>query len=132
MPRSALAANHKAEVFVWNPESSVSFKEVTRFFAHESGYLIRAKISPDCQSLVTTGSDGTARIFNTTTWRLEQTLSQHQKWVWDAVFSADSNYLVTASSDHCSRLFNLRTGEVVRQYTGHSLAVTCVALNDTT
>jgi len=53
-------------------------------------------------------------------------------WVWDAVFSADSNYLVTASSDHCARLFNLRTGEVVRQYTGHTNAVTCVALNDST
>jgi len=61
---------------------------------------------------------------------LTLTLAQHQKWVWDAVFSADSSYLVTASSDNIARLFNLRTGEVVRQYEGHQFAVTCVALND--
>ncbi len=61
---------------------------------------------------------------------LTLTLSQHRKWVWDAVFSADSSYLVTASSDNVARLFNLRTGEVVRKYEGHQYAVTCVALND--
>ena len=60
---------------------------------------------------------------------LQQTLDQHTKWVWDAVFSADSSYLVTASSDDSAKLWNLRTGEVVRHYDVGS-AVTCVALND--
>ena len=86
---------------------------------------------------------------------LSKTLSQHSKWVWDAVFSADSGkvkeisllqnyrdrmyfthppncsgYLVTASSDQTSRLWKMGTGEVVRIYSGHQSAVTCVALND--
>ena len=59
------------------------------------------------------------------------TLAQHQRWVWDAVFSADSLYLVSASSDYSARLWDLRTGDVVRMYSaGNNLAVTCVALND--
>lgn len=57
-------------------------------------------------------------------------LKDHQRWVWDAVFSADSSYLVTACSDHHPRLWDLRTGDLVRTYQGHNLAVTCVALND--
>ena len=130
--KTVVAANNNAEVFVWNPESSKNFKEVTRFFAHETGYCIKAKISPDCKTLVTTGSDRTARLWDTEKWTLTQTLAQHQQWVWDAVFSADSSYLVTASSDHSARLWSLRTGEVVRQYSGHQNAVTCVALNDST
>lgn len=125
-----VAANNHADVFVWDPSDSRSFKPVTKFRAHPPGsYCLSAKISPDCRLLVTTSSDKTA-LWDTTTWELTQTLAQHQKWVWDAVFSADSSYLVTASSDHSARLWNLRTGEVVRQYTGHQTAVTSIALND--
>ena len=79
---------------------------------------------------------------------MTKTLVSHQKWIWDAVYSADSMYLVTASSDHCGKLWynppsllslahialtlcrDLSTGEVLRNYIGHSLAVTCVALSD--
>mmetsp|Transcript_14953 Transcript_14953/g.22060 ORF Transcript_14953/g.22060 Transcript_14953/m.22060 type:complete len:310 (-) Transcript_14953:54-983(-) len=129
--RTVVAANNHAEVFVWDPKETTNFKPITKFRAHPPGsYCLKAKISPDCRHLVSTGSDRTARLWDTTTWELTQTLAHHQRWVWDAVFSADSSYLVTASSDHSARLWNLRTGEVVRQYTGHQSAVTCVALND--
>ena len=142
--RTLVAANSHAEVFVWTCSSAPEYVEssgcaysasklapVTRFRAHPTGtYLTSAKISPDCRTLVTTSSDRTARLWDTTSWDLTSTLAQHTKWVWDAVFSADSSYLVTSSSDHSARLWNLRTSEVVRTYTGHQCAVTCVALND--
>lgn len=128
--RTLVAASNHADIFVWDPSDTCNFVPITKFHAHPPGtFCLRAKISPDCRHLVTT-SDCTARIWDTTTWELTQTLAQHQRWVWDAAFSADSSYLVTASSDHSARLWNLRTGEVVRQYTGHQSAVTCVALND--
>ena len=119
-------------------------RPITKFRAHAPGiYCLHGKIAPDCRHLVTTGSDGTAKLWDTTTWELTQTLHANQnnngnigkntsnttKWVWDAAFCADSSYLMTASSDHVARLWNLRTGDVVRQY-GHQSAVTCVALND--
>ena len=61
---------------------------------------------------------------------LVKCLAHHQRWVWDAVFSADSSYMVSASSDQSAKLWDLRSGDVIRNYLGHNLAVTCVALND--
>lgn len=104
---------------------------VTKFRAHAPGtYCLHGKVSPDCRQLVTCSSDGTAKLWDTTTWELQSTLNCGDKWVWDAAFCADSTYLVTASSDRVARLWNLRSGEVVRHYQEHELAVTCVALND--
>jgi len=147
--KTCVAANNHADVFMWDPSISTNFVPLAKFRAHPKGtYLLKAKISPDNRQLVTCSSDQTARLFdisrgttsnngtntcnNNDEFRpaLTQTLAQHTKWVWDAVFSADSSYLVTASSDHSARLWNINSGEVVRQYTGHQYAVTCVALND--
>lgn len=61
---------------------------------------------------------------------LVKSLAHHQRWVWDAVFSDDSSYMVSASSDQSAKLWDLRSGDVIRNYLGHNLAVTCVALND--
>jgi G protein beta subunit-like protein len=155
--RTLVAASNHGTVFVWDPSSTTAastssgpgdihdddesllaasgatknlLRPVTKFRAHAAGtYTLCAKISPDNRTLVTTCSDGYAKLWDTTTWDLTQTL-QNKKWVWDAAFCADSSYLVTASSDHVARLWNLRTGDVVRQYHGHQSAVTCVALND--
>jgi WD40 repeat protein len=109
-----------------------------RFYAHNDvrpgNYCLHGKMAPDGRHFVTTGSDGYALLWNTTTWECAQRLrncsQQPPKWVYDAAFCADSSYLVTASSDNIARLWNLRTGDVVRQYHGHQSAVTCVALND--
>jgi len=142
--RTLVAVSGRGSAFVWDPSGSTAavaaaevgaegndiLRFVTKFRVTRLGdYCLHAKISPDCRNLVTTGSDGLAKLWDTTTWELTQSL-QNQKWVWDAAFCADSSYLVTASSDHVARLWNLRNGDVVRQYRGHSLAVTCVALND--
>ena len=116
------------------PTSSEIFSQVIEA-AHEDGsghtYILKCCISPDAQLLVTTSSDKTAKIWSINRgWTLEKTLAQHQRWVWDACFSADSAYLVTASSDQSARLWDLQSGAAIRYYSGHSLAVTCCALND--
>ncbi|KAG7363790.1 WD40 repeat-containing protein [Nitzschia inconspicua] len=111
--------------------SFLSNPPLVKFRAHPPGsYCLHARISPDCRHLCTTGSDGSARLWDTTTWELSHNLRAHTKWVWDSAFCADSSYLVTASSDTTARLWNLGTGDVVRQYHGHKGPVTCVALND--
>lgn len=129
--QTLVAVSNHAMVFVWDPNRSKDLVPITKFRAHAPGtYCLHAIISPDSRHLVTTGSDGTARLWDTGTWKLAQELKQHTKWVWDAAFCADSSYLVTASSDNTAKLWNLRDGVVVRQYNGHQSAVTCVALND--
>ncbi len=37
---------------------------------------------------------------------------------------------MVASSDNTARLWDLAQGETIRTYTGHTKAITCVALND--
>jgi G protein beta subunit-like protein len=81
--------------------------------------------------LATTSADHTVKLWNCgKDFSLSRTLNGHQRWVWDCVFSADSAYLVTASSDQVARLWDLSQGETIRTYTGHTKAITCVALND--
>jgi G protein beta subunit-like protein len=131
--RTFCAVSNHGTVYVWDPTTqSYEAPPQSRFRAHPQmgSYCLHAKIAPDGRHLCTTGSDGSAKLWDTATWELSQQLHDHSKWVWDAAFCADSSYLVTASSDSTARLWNLRTGEVVRQYHGHQSAVTCVALND--
>lgn len=54
----------------------------------------------------------------------------NQRWVWDVAFSADSQYIITASSDNLARLWSISTGEVKREYSGHSKALTSLAFKD--
>jgi target of rapamycin complex subunit LST8 len=103
---------------------------VTKDFQAHDDYLLKCVISPDLRSIATTSADKTIKLWDTSNWELETILNKHQRWVWDCVYSADSLYLLTASSDQSAKLWDLRSGDVIRNYTGHSLAVTCVALND--
>ncbi|KAJ3194893.1 TOR complex subunit lst8, partial [Irineochytrium annulatum] len=86
-------------------------------------HIIKCLLSPDTKSLATCSADHTIKIWTTTDFQLDRTLTGHQRWVWDAAFSADSAYLVTGSSDHTARLWDLKTGETIRHYNGHQKAV---------
>jgi G protein beta subunit-like protein len=122
-------ASQKGKVFIYTPGADGKLTLSHDFQAHDE-YLLKCVVSPDANTLATTSADKTIKLWNTVTWDLQRTLSQHVRWVWDAVFSADSLYLVSASSDQSAKLWDLRTGEVARHYSAHNLAVTCVALND--
>jgi G protein beta subunit-like protein len=127
------------------------------FTAHNE-YLLKCVISPDMATLATTSADHSIKLWQLKQGMsssggsrtedgsapmstgsdkggeqgvpLVKCLAHHQRWVWDAVFSADSSYMVSASSDQSAKLWDLRSGDVIRNYLGHNLAVTCVALND--
>ncbi|GKY94680.1 hypothetical protein MPSEU_000433400 [Mayamaea pseudoterrestris] len=142
--RTLVAITNHGVVYVWDPSTGVNLSNdnadsdrtsdicpITKFRAHAPGYYcLHGRIAPDCRHLVTCGSDGLAKLWDTTTWELTETLENSKTWVYDAAFCADSSYLVTSSSDHIARLWNLKTADVVRRYHGHQGTVTCVALND--
>mmetsp|Transcript_5310 Transcript_5310/g.5464 ORF Transcript_5310/g.5464 Transcript_5310/m.5464 type:complete len:304 (-) Transcript_5310:200-1111(-) len=121
--------SHKGRMFIYTPNANKDLQLFTEYQAHNE-YLLKCVVSPDNSTVVTTSADRSAKLWSTSSWNLTRTLAQHHRWVWDAVFSADSSYMVTASSDQCGKLWDLRSGEVIRNYVGHNLAVTCVALND--
>lgn len=105
--------------------------------------------------MATTSADHSVNIWSMKDFSLLKTLTGHQRWVWDCVYSHDSDFLVTgvlcrlsisvvlcdrvffdrlvaASSDNTLRLWDLELGESIRQYTGHSKAIVCVALSEDT
>ncbi|KAL6057291.1 TOR complex subunit lst8 [Balamuthia mandrillaris] len=126
-----VAANNKGNCFVWKlgPEDTSKFEAIKQIQAHKT-YILKALYSPDAKYLATCSADKTIKIWNVKDYKLNKTLSGHQRWVWDCVFSADSAYLVSASSDHVARLWDLSSGETIRHYTGHTKAISCVALSD--
>ncbi|CAO3593451.1 unnamed protein product [Absidia cylindrospora] len=129
-----VAVNNKGYCYVWKMSNSTcelsDVEPLYKWQAHDD-YILRCVLSPDTKLLATCSADKTIKIWNTEKkFRLEMTLTGHQRWVWDCAFSADSAYLVTASSDHVSRLWELSQGETIRQYNGHNKAAVCVALND--
>ncbi|KAL6928154.1 TOR complex subunit lst8 [Hanseniaspora valbyensis] len=130
-----IAGNNKGHCYVWdmpNHTDATLLSPLAKFRAHTT-YITKLLISQDSKNLATCSADGSARVWDISDLNnivLKQTLDGHKRWVWDCSFSADSAYLVTASSDHFVRLWDLSSNEVVRQYSGHSKGVVCVALND--
>ena len=63
-------------------------------------YVLKVIMSPDGKRLATCSADQTVKIWDIqNNFACDKTLTGHQRWVWDAVYSEDSAYLVTASSD---------------------------------
>jgi len=126
------AASHSSDMFVWTPDDSAEegYTALVRFKA-TTKYLLDCAVSPDARTIATCGSDAHVRL-----WSVEEGFQEtakftgHTGWVWDLVWSADAGYLVSASADHTAKLWDVRTGQMIRNYSGHSLAITAVALND--
>jgi len=143
------AGSNTGNVYVWQlvqNREKTTLIPITHFKAHGQ-YITRVLLSPDVKHLATCSADHTAKIWEVkdvdkmapqsgeesakpVPFRLESTLTGHQRWVWDCAFSADSAYLVTACSDHYARLWELHSEQIIRQYNGHHRGAVCVALND--
>jgi len=128
------AANNRGNLFIFKlAEEDIASKcELAHKIEAHSKYLLRCMFSPDTKLLATTSADHTVKIWNVldNDVCLDKVLTGHQRWVWDCGFSADSAYLVSASSDQTARLWDISQGETIRHYTGHTKAVSCVALDD--
>ncbi|ESO06707.1 hypothetical protein HELRODRAFT_106302 [Helobdella robusta] len=108
--------------------SKLEFK--SKFLAHQR-YAIKCQFSPDETLLATTSADGTTRLWSTLgNIKTLELGNKQQRWVWDCAFSDDSQFIFTASSDGLARLWNTVSGDVIREFTGHSKAITCLAFKD--
>jgi len=106
-------------------------KLIKEWKAHDK-YILKCLFSPDCQYLVTTSADHTAKIWQVNNeFQLEKQLHGHQRWVWDCAFGNDpsTTYLFSVSSDHVARQWDVARGQTVRQFSGHRKSVTCLALH---
>lgn len=128
------AINNKGSAYIWDLISGE--KELTKTnarlkFKAQTRYGLKCKFSPDSSFLVTTGGDGSARIYRTDDdFKLYRELKIEKFWMWDVAFSSDSKYIFTASSDGTARLWKIETKTIEREYLGHSKALTAIAFKD--
>ncbi|XP_015921190.1 target of rapamycin complex subunit lst8 [Parasteatoda tepidariorum] len=143
-------------IFLLSYQTESSHSQPVRFlkFSAHNTYGLKCKFSPDSTLLATTSADCSAKLWRTADlnilpssvpkdsqdtsnnfeWKKTAPMTElrhaNQRWVWDLAFSLDSQYLFTASSDNLARLWCISKGEVKRDYTGHSKALTALAFRD--
>ncbi|MEV0385734.1 hypothetical protein [Nonomuraea sp. NPDC050643] len=85
------------------------------------GRSLGVAYSPDGRKLVTTGDDGTIRMWQRSggTWTGPATLGRHDRPSWNPVFSRDGRHLATGGNDGTVRIWDLTGRTPPRILRGH-------------
>lgn len=120
-----LTAGIGGDAVIWDTQPIRT--EPARRLAHEPPLVAgtdpetySGRYSPDGRHLVTTGTDGTARLWDAADGRLLHVLRGHTKTVYHAAFSPDGRLLATASDDLTARLWDVETGRERAVLGGHA------------
>ncbi len=95
---------------------------LTGLFRHDVA-LYTAEASPDGRHVVTTGYDGTARVWDVATGRPAGPALRHRAFVFQARFSPDGRRVATASADGTARVWDAATGKPVTAPLAHATGV---------
>ncbi|MBX9580580.1 MAG: protein kinase [Gemmataceae bacterium] len=101
---------------------------VLRLEGH-AGPVQHVALSPDERTLLSSGDDGTARVWDLGDGRLLGTLAGHDTAVIRGVFLPDGRRVLTASQDKTVRLWDLETRTPVRDYAGAAEGVVTLAVS---
>lgn len=93
---------------------------------HKSG-VTNVAYSRDGKLLVSSSSDGTAKIWDTETWREKLSIAGHGFRSYGAAFSPDGLQVATAGWDQTVRVWNTETGREIRLLKGEGLGFVKVA-----
>lgn len=132
--RAVAAASQGPDEWLWDAEMG---RSLTWLCGH-NGHVTSASFSPCGQEVVTSSSDGTARIWSVRDERRGElardgtcrlVLSGHKAPLTCALFSPDGLWVATASEDQTARLWDAETGECARHIRGHGSKVCAVAFS---
>jgi WD40 repeat protein/serine/threonine protein kinase len=76
-----------------------------------TGDVTSAQFSPDSRLILTTSTDGTARLWDAATGEQRRVLRGHRHVVRAGRFSPDGKWLATASTDGTARIWGAETGQ---------------------
>jgi WD40 repeat protein len=93
-----------------------------------NGWTFSVAITPDGTRAVSGNDDGTVRIWDLTTGRVQATLTGHTRPAWSVAITPDGSRAVSGSSDGTVRVWNLANGGVQATLTGHTRPVWSVAV----
>jgi WD40 repeat protein/DNA-binding SARP family transcriptional activator len=102
---------------IWDVASGVKLRE----FEQPIG-ILDGTFSPDGRTVLATGRDNIARLWNVDTGRLVREFRGHTNIMWRGTFSPDGRYVFTTSQDKSARMWDVQTAEQVRYFPGHALS----------
>lgn len=94
-----------------------------------SRWVTSVVISPDGQTIASSGLDTTIKLWHLETGELRDTLTGHSREVNSLTISPDGQTLASASDDDTIKLWYLPSGKLLRSLTGHSRDVNAVTIS---
>ena len=91
------------------------------------GDVLALGFTPDGETLITTGADGLAKIWDVATTTVRADLIGHDGKVLRVAISADGKTIATGGEDRTVRLWSTTDGARLGTLSGHSAAVTALA-----
>ena len=100
-----------------------------RVLQDHRGSVMSLSFSPDGSKLVTSSRDGTIKLWDVASGRLERTITGHADDVYCVTYSPDGALLASGSGDKTIRLWDAKTFETIRTLEGHAEVVRWVTFS---
>ena len=94
-------------------------RTLIRRFEHGSYAVYSVAFAPDGATVLTGGTDDTARLWNAQTGAEIRRFEGHGSSVYSVAFAPDGATVLTGSGDDTARLWNAQTGAEIRRFEGH-------------
>ncbi len=98
-------------------------------FSTGQGEVNGLAFSPDSQTLVSAGDDGSLRIWDLTTKQEIRKIEAHTSEVYGVLFAEEGRLLISYGIDSAIRLWDSHTGKSRGVLNGHTLAIEAMALS---
>ncbi|MEM7536584.1 MAG: CHAT domain-containing protein [Chloroflexota bacterium] len=94
---------------------------------HHQGHVYSVVYSPDGQTVLSAGADGTIRLWHANTLTPISLLYGHRGPVRSVSFSLDGTHIISGGDDNTVRIWDITSGEQTAQFDGHTTWVGSVS-----